>query len=42
MDADGYYFDKELYHLNIPGKLLLKVVSIRRRDSTAAYSTTDY
>ena len=37
------------YHLNISGKLLLKVVStlkgrraLRRRDSTAAYSTTDY
>jgi hypothetical protein len=35
--VDGF-----LYHLNILGKLLLLVVSIWRRDSTAAYSTTDY
>jgi hypothetical protein len=31
-----------LYHLNILGKLLFYVVSIRRRDGTAAYSTSDY
>jgi hypothetical protein len=30
------------YHLNILGKLLFYVVSIRRRNGTAAYSTTDY
>jgi hypothetical protein len=33
---------RKSYHLNILGKLLLYVVSIRRRDNTAAYSTTDY
>jgi hypothetical protein len=45
------YDEKFLYHLNISGKLLFKVVStpalaggarVRRRDSTAAYSTTGY
>jgi hypothetical protein len=29
-------------HLNTSGKLLVEVVSVRRQDSTAAYSTTDY
>jgi hypothetical protein len=30
-----------MYDLNIFEKVLFKVVSIWRRDSTAAYSTTD-
>jgi hypothetical protein len=30
------------YHFNILGNCCQKVVSIRRRNNTAAYSTTDY
>jgi hypothetical protein len=30
------------YHLSIWGNCCYMVVSVRRRDSTAAYSTTDY